>query len=117
MDAFSFTVRSRADLADAVRRFGIVPLFRNSIPGFSVAEHCDPARWFSDAEGVWEWKGPVIRETGCAYGKFFEHKAAFVSRDYDKPEQKSKPEWGINYSLKNAPLLEPYRAENYFSTH
>ena len=81
MDAFSFTVRSRADLADAVRRFGIVPLFRNSIPGFSVAEHCDPARWFSDAEGVWEWKGPVIRETGCAYGKFFEHKAAFVSRD------------------------------------
>ena len=30
---------------------------------------------------MWEWKGPVIRETGCAYGKFFEKKAAFVSRE------------------------------------
>lgn len=30
---------------------------------------------------MWEWKGPVIRETGCAYGKFFEKKAAFVSAE------------------------------------
>lgn len=40
--------------------------------------------------------------------------AVFVSRDY-KPEQKSKSELGINFSVKNAHLLEPYRAENYFS--
>lgn len=40
--------------------------------------------------------------------------AVFVSRDYEKPGQKSKPEWGINYSLKNSCLLEPYRAENFF---
>ena len=80
--AFDFTVRCMADLVEAVERFGIVPLFENSIPGFSVAEHVDPRCWFSDTEdGVWEWKGPVIRETGCAYGKFFEKKAAFVSRE------------------------------------
>ena len=78
---FDFTVRCRQDLVDAVQRFGIVPLFENSIPGFSVAEHVDPRCWFSDEEGVWEWKGPVIRESGCAYGKFFEKKAAFVSLD------------------------------------
>ncbi|MCR4906359.1 MAG: hypothetical protein K6A33_09785 [Clostridiales bacterium] len=79
MAAFDFTVRTKQDLADAVERFGIVPLFANSIPGFSVEEHAAPEAWFSGDEGVWEWKGPVIRETGCAYGKFFEKKAAFVS--------------------------------------
>lgn len=42
--------------------------------------------------------------------------AAFVSRDYDKPDQKSKPEWGINYSAKNKALFEPYLAENFFSS-
>ena len=37
--------------------------------------------------------------------------AVFVDRKYDKG-QKSKPEWGINYSAKNLPLLEPYTGEN-----
>ena len=79
---FEFTIRRMKDLVDAVERFGIVPLFENSIPGFSVAEHVEARCWFSGTEdGVWEWKGPVIRESGCAYGKFFEKKAAFVRRD------------------------------------
>ena len=81
--SFDFVVRSKQDLMDAVETFGFVPLFRNSIPGFSVEEHVSPEVWFSDEQdGVWEWKGPVIQETGCAYGKFFEHKAVFVSRDW-----------------------------------
>lgn len=78
---FKFTVRTKKDLIDAVERFGIVPLFQNHVQGFSVAEHVAPSAWFAGEEGVWEWKGPVIRETGCAYGKFFEKKAAFVSRE------------------------------------
>ena len=78
---FDFTIRTKQDLIDAVARFGIVPLFKNHIQGFSVAEHVAPGAWFDSDEGVWEWKGPVIRETGCAYGKFFEKKAAFVSYD------------------------------------
>lgn len=78
-----FTIHTRQDLEDAVERFGILPLFRNSIPGFSVAEHAAPEVWFSDDnEGVWEWKGPVIRSLTCAYGKLFEKKAAFVSREW-----------------------------------
>lgn len=40
--------------------------------------------------------------------------AAFVSRNYDKSGQSSKPEWGINYSAKNISLLERYKAENFF---
>ena len=40
--------------------------------------------------------------------------AVLVDRNYDKPGQKSKPEWGINYSAKNVHLLDKYKAENYF---
>lgn len=75
-------VQTFDDLASAVERFGFVPLFMNSIPGFSVEEHVAKEAWFSAEEGVWEWKGPVIRTAGCAYGKFFERKACFVSREW-----------------------------------
>ena len=80
---FDFYIETKEDLKRAVLTFGFVPLFKNSIPGFSVEEHVSPRVWFNDsAEGVWEWKGPVIRECGCAYGKFFENKAVFVSGDW-----------------------------------
>ena len=82
MEQFDFYIRTKQDLVEAVKRFGFVPLFTNSIPGFSVEEHVSPEAWFSGDEGVWEWKGPVIRESGCAYGKFFEHKAVFISREW-----------------------------------
>ena len=43
----------------------------------------DPLVWVNgDTEGVWEWKGPVIRDTRCAYGKFLQKKAAFISADW-----------------------------------
>ena len=77
--AFDFYIKTQQDLIDAVKEYGIVPYFENSIPGFSIEEHAAPSAWFdSEQEGIWEWKGPVIRKTGCAYGKFFEKKAAFV---------------------------------------
>ncbi|MBQ4245228.1 MAG: hypothetical protein II702_09965, partial [Clostridia bacterium] len=81
MKNFDFLIETKQDLIDAVNDYGFVPLFRNSVPGFSVEEHVSRRAWFSSEEGVWEWKGPVIRETGCAYGKFFENKAVFVSRE------------------------------------
>lgn len=77
-----FTIKTRADLEDAVQRLGFLPFFANSIKGFSLEEHIDPKLWFTQEEGPWEWKGPVIRETGCAYGKFFGKKAAFISREW-----------------------------------
>ena len=40
--------------------------------------------------------------------------ALFVERNYDKPGQKSAPEWGINLSKKNLPLLDPYKEASYF---
>ena len=75
-------IQTKEDLIRAVDAVGFLPFFKNSIEGFSVEEHVDPAIWFTDLEGPWEWKGPVIRETGCAYGKFFEKKAAYISREW-----------------------------------
>lgn len=69
------------DVADLVREVGFLPFFNNAMPGygFSIEELCAPEKWFSDGDGPWEWKGPIIQETGAAYGKFFRGKAGFVS--------------------------------------
>ena len=37
--------------------------------------------------------------------------AVLVDRKYDKPGQKSEPEWGINISKKNYDLLDEYKAD------
>lgn len=72
-------ITSKQDMLEAVQELGILPFFKNSVPGFSIEERCSPEVYFSSSEGVWEWKGPVMVQTGCAYGKFFEGKAVFVS--------------------------------------
>ena len=82
MSSFNIYIRTKQDLIDAIDQYGIIPYFANSISGFSIEEHVSPEVWFSAEEGVWEWKGPVIRESECAYGKFFENKAAFVSKEW-----------------------------------
>lgn len=85
MDGFDFSVRSKRDLIDAVETFGFLPFFAGSVPGFSLEEHVLQDLWYTSSSGewkVWDWKGPVIRETGCAYGKFLEKKAVFISRDW-----------------------------------
>ncbi len=76
-------ITSESDLTDAINALGFVPFFRNAVPGFSIAEHIAPAAWFPDeGEGIWEWKGPAIRKARCAYGKFFEKKAVFISEEW-----------------------------------
>ena len=80
--AYDFYVRSKQDLIDAIQKVGIIPYFSTSIPGFSLEEHCSPTVLFSDSgEDTWEWKGPVIQATGCAYGKLFEKKSTYVRSD------------------------------------
>lgn len=39
--------------------------------------------------------------------------AVLVDRKYDKPGQKSEPEWGINISQKNYNLLDEYKADRW----
>ena len=40
-----------------------------------------------------------------------EPNAVLVERNYDKPGQKSKPEWGISLSKKNYDMLLPYKSD------
>ena len=76
-------IHSQSDLSSLVEACGFLPFFRSAVPGFSVEEHTPSDLWFADGvEGPWEWKGPVIRETGCAYGKFFQGKAGFITREW-----------------------------------
>ncbi len=75
-------IETAQDLARLVEQVGFLPFFKGKIPGFSIAELTRADLWFSDAEGPWEWKGPVIQQTGCAYGKFFHGKAGYVSREW-----------------------------------
>ena len=81
----NFVIRKKSDLIGAIEEYGFMPFFENSIEGFSIEEHVDPACWWHSDTGewrVWEWKGSVIRETGCAYGKFFEKKACYISKEW-----------------------------------
>ena len=81
-----FIIKTKTDLINAVNEYGFFPFFMNSIDGFSVEEHISPECWYNySGDGswqAWDWKGPVIRETGCAYGKFFEKKACYISQEW-----------------------------------
>lgn len=76
-------LHSADDLIAAVEQYGFLPFFRNEIHGFSVEELCPPELWFADdVDGPWEWKGPAARSGKCLYGKLFNKKAGFVSREW-----------------------------------
>lgn len=80
-----FTVGSMQELMDLIEEMGFVPFFENEIKGFSLEEHIAPACWYGGTESfwdAWEWKGPVIRQIGCAYGRFLRNKAMYVSAEW-----------------------------------
>lgn len=77
-----FTISSMDDLIDAINEFGFVPFFENEIEGFSIEEHIAPECWYGGSDSfwdAWEWKGPVINQVKCAYGKFLRGKAMYIS--------------------------------------
>ena len=65
-----------------IREYGIIPFFRNSVPGWSIEEKTAPGCWFDDDEGElgpWDWKIDCVRTGDIAYGKFLGGKAAFAT--------------------------------------
>ena len=81
-------LRSCAELIDYVQRVGFLPLLDSGIAGYSADESVDAeCRYVRLPDGgwdwpLWDWKGQVVTEGGCAYGKFFNKKAGFVSLDW-----------------------------------
>ncbi len=74
-------IHSREDMAELIKSFGILPFFKNKIPGFSLEEHTPEELLFAQ-ESAWMWKGPVIQGIDCAYGKFFWNKSCFITREF-----------------------------------
>ena len=79
-------LHSCPELIDCINEVGFLPLLRMGVPGWSAEEVMDEEcqyRRLPDGGWewpLWEWKGAILQESGCAYGKFFNGKAAFVSR-------------------------------------
>ena len=76
-------LHSPEDLRALVRKIGFLPLFSNAVPGFSVEEHTPANDWWTDGPGdPWAWRQVLAPEEDIAYGKFFDKKAGFVSREW-----------------------------------
>ncbi len=98
-------IDSGAQLAAFVNDIGFLPLLYCGIPGFSaedvVAEDC---RYVVFPDGgwdwpLWKWKGSVITDGNCVYGKFFNRKAGFISKQW----------WPDFYNYRRSRM--PYPAE------
>lgn len=81
-------IQSCPELMDFIGKVGFLPLLNMGIGGWSADDAmADDCGYVTLPDGswewpLWEWKGDIIRETGCAYGKFFDRKAAFVSKEW-----------------------------------
>lgn len=78
------SLRSPDELIDYVNQVGFLPLFQNSISGFSVEEKTVSAHWWSEdpARDPWLWRGSIAESGKAVYGKFFEGKAGFISLEW-----------------------------------
>ena len=71
-----------------IRKIGFLPLLNSGIYGFSAEDMVDEeCRYTLLPDGgwdwpLWKWKGPIVSEGVCVYGKFFAGKAGFISREW-----------------------------------
>ena len=72
------------EAVEYINKVGFLPLFKNEIPGFSLEERTAPEYWWSgDAKSdPWEWREIIARSGKVAYGKFFDKKAGFISKQW-----------------------------------
>ncbi len=80
-------ISSAPQMMEAIQEMGFVPLLWSGIPGFSAEEMVDDdCRYVVLDDGwdwpMWKWKGPIINEGNCVYGKFFDKKAGYISLEW-----------------------------------
>ena len=90
-------------MMDYIQEVGLLPLLNSGIPGYSaediVSEEC---RYVVFPDGgwdwpLWKWKGQIVAEGNCVYGKFFAGKVGFVSREW----------WPDLYNYRRSKSQEP----------
>lgn len=88
MKLISEEIHNSMQLMEQIERIGFLPLLDSGISGFSAEELVDDeCRYVVLPDGgwdwpLWKWKGPIVQEAGCMYGKFFAGKAGFISREW-----------------------------------
>ncbi len=81
-------IHSCPELMDYIDKVGFLPLLNMGIGKWSAEAVLDEdCQYVVLPDGgwewpLWEWKGDIIRESGCAYGKFFSQKATFITREW-----------------------------------
>ena len=79
-------ISSAAELMGLIDEIGFLPLLDNGIYGFSAEEIVDDdCRYVVFSDGgwdwpLWKWKGQIVTDMPCLYGKFFNKKAGFISK-------------------------------------
>lgn len=79
-----YRIRTWKELINWVNEVGFLPLFANEVEGFSAEEHVSPDFWWTGdpEEDPWEWREIIARSREVAYGKFFDKKAGFISKEW-----------------------------------
>ena len=81
-------IHSCAELMDYIQQVGLLPLLDSGIRGYSAEDIVDEdCRYVVFSDGgwdwpLWKWKGPIVTEGNCVYGKYFAGKAGFNSREW-----------------------------------
>ena len=88
MSIYSKSIHSQMGLIELIHEIGFLPLLDSGIRGYSAEEMVtEECRYVVFPDGgwdwpLWKWKGPVVTEGDCVYGKFFAGKAGFISREW-----------------------------------
>ncbi len=80
----SSRIKTTAELTEFIDELGFLPLFKNTIEGFSVEEMTAAEGWFGGIvdEDPWAWREVIAAEGKLAYGKLFANRAGFLSREW-----------------------------------
>lgn len=69
-------IHSCPELIEYIRQVGMLPLLSMGIADWSAEEVTDEDCQYTQLPDggwewpLWEWKGAILQESGCAYGKF-----------------------------------------------
>ena len=81
-------VGSCSELSELIQQIGFLPLLDSGIMGYSAEAMVDEdCRYVILPDGgwdwpLWKWKGPIVTDGNCVYGKFFAGKAGFISMEW-----------------------------------
>ena len=71
-------IHNATEMVDLIQEIGFLPLLYSGISGYSAEDVVDSdCRYVVYDDGgwdwpMWKWKGPIVTESPCVYGKFFD---------------------------------------------